>query len=569
MRNNFTFKIRLLSLAILSFACVLGIKLYMVQIVHGRAYSEQAERQYYKPNQAIFNRGSIYFSNKDGSLVSAATQRSGFIVAINPKILENKEDAYKKINAIVPIDHDSFIAKASKKDDPYEEILKKVEEDNGKKIEGLGIKGVYLYREKWRFYPGEDLASHVLGLVAFKGDALGGRYGLESYYENTLKRDSDNLYVNFFAEIFSNVNKALQKPNELEGEIVTTIEPNVEINLERQLEKITKTWSSEKTGGIIINPKTGEIYAMAMYPTFDPNSFQTEKNSGIFSNPIVENVYEMGSIFKPLTLSAGLDTGVITANTTYDDKGSMVLNGRKFSNFDGRARGVVSMQEVLNQSLNLGAAFVESKLGNKKFAEYMINFGLGERTGIDLPNEAVGLVDNLKSPRDIEYANASFGQGIAVTPIAIARALATLANGGVLVNPHIIKQINYDTGFSKKVAPSEEKRVITKATSEEITRMLVEAMDTSLLGGTVKLPNYSVATKTGTAQISKGNGQGYYEDRYLHSFFGYFPAYDPKFLVFLYTVNPRGVKYANETLTHPFIDITNFLINYYEVPPDR
>lgn len=569
MKNNFTLKIRLLTLAVLSLAIILVVRLYFVQIVNGEAYSDRAERQYFKPNQAIFNRGSIYFSNKSGSLISAATQRSGFIVSINPKILEDIENVYKKINAIVPLDYDSFIAKASKKDDPYEEILKRVDEENGKKIEEEKLKGVYLYKEKWRFYPGEELASHVLGLVAFKGDEIGGRYGLESQYENTLKRDSDNLYVNFFAEIFSNVNKALINPGELEGEIVTTIEPNVEINLEKQLEKINKTWNSERTGGIIINPKTGEVYAMAMYPTFNPNSFQTEKNSNIFSNPLVENVYEMGSIVKPLTMSAGLDAGVITANTTYDDKGTMVLNGRKFSNFDKRARGVVGMQEVLNQSLNLGAAFVESKLGNKKFAEYMLKFGLGERAGIDLPNEAIGLVENLKSPRDIEYANASFGQGIAMTPIVIVRALGALANGGMLVDPHIIKQINYENGFSKKIVPSTGKRVIKKEASEEITRMLVEAMDTSLLGGTVKLPNYSVATKTGTAQISKGQGQSYYEDKYLHSFFGYFPAYDPKFLVFLYTVNPRGAEFANETLTHPFIEITNFLINYYEVPPDR
>ncbi|MEO8637793.1 MAG: penicillin-binding protein 2 [Candidatus Taylorbacteria bacterium] len=567
MKNNYILKIRLLGTAIILFAFVLVGRLYVVQIVRGEMYSEREEHQYYKPNQSDIDRGVIYFSDKDGSSISAATQRSGFIVALNPKILVDMEEAYKKINAIVLLDHDTFIAKASKSDDPYEEILKRVDEEKGRQIDDLKLKGVQLYREKWRFYPGEELGAHVLGLVGYKGDSLGGRYGLESFFEDTLRRNSDSLYTNFFTEIFSNVNHALLGGEVPEGDIVTSIEPNVEITLEREIKKITDDWHSEMTGGVIIDPATGEIYAMGAYPSFNPNSFQTEKNANVFTNPLVENVYEMGSIIKTLTMSAGLDSGAVNADTMYDDKGFGILNNKKFSNYDGKARGWVSMQEVLNQSLNTGAAFVASKIGKQKFADYMFNFGLGEKTGIDLPNEATGLVSNLKSPRDIEYANASFGQGLAMSPIATVRALSVLANGGLLTRPHVVKEIKYISGLTKDIPTETGKQVIKKESAEEITRMLVEVVDKALLGGKVKLPNYSVAAKTGTAQIA--NGSGYYEDRYLHSFFGYFPAYKPRFLIFLFTVNPKGAKYASETLTHPFIDMTNFLINYYEIPPDR
>jgi len=197
------------------------------------------------------------------------------------------------------------------------------------------------------------------------------------------------------------------------------------------------------------------------------------------------------------------------------------------------------------------------------------SYGIGEKTGIDLPNETSGLVSNLKSPRDLEYANAAFGQGIALTPIEAVRALSSLGNGGNLIVPHLVKEIKYEDGTKKEITYPTKRVKFSEKTSEEITSMLVTVMDKSLKGGLAKFDHYSVAVKTGTAQVARSDGGGYYEDRHTHSFFGYFPAYDPKFLVFLYAVNPKGVPYASQTLADPFLDIAKFLINYYEVPPDR
>jgi len=226
------------------------------------------------------------------------------------------------------------------------------------------------------------------------------------------------------------------------------------------------------------------------------------------------------------------------------------------------------MQQVLSQSLNTGVAFVTKRMGNETFREYMLKFGLGERTGIDLPNEAAGLVNNIYSPRDLEYATASFGQGIAMSPIATVRALSALANKGVLPNPRLLNSIEYTSGVSKKPAALSTNQVISNATADEISRMLVRVVDEELSGGDVKLPNHTVAAKTGTAQIPDLVNGGYRDDVYLHSFFGYFPAYDARYLIFLMADKPNR-KYASQTLTSPFIDLTKFLINYYEIPPDR
>ncbi len=568
MKWSYLARIRVLSILIFFFAILVIGRLYILQIVDNDTYISRADRQYSSTASKVFSRGTIFFQNKDNTLVSAATLKSGYIIAINPQILVDPETVYSKINAIIPIDHSDFLIKAEKKNDPYEEIAVRVDESLSKKIENLKIKGLSIYKDRWRFYPGGQTAAHVLGILGFKGNDYAGRYGLEREYEAELLR-KDGAYINFFAEIFSDIKKATSANSESEADIVTTIEPTVQTVLENIIATTTEKWGSEITGGIVMNPMTGEIYAMGSYPTFDPNYPEQQKNSKIFSNPLVENVYEMGSVIKPLTIAAGIDAGVIKSTSTYYDKGFIIINNKKVSNFDSKERGIVTMQDVLSQSLNVGAAHVESLLGNKRFAEYLYGFGLDEKTGIELPNEAKNLMNNLKGKIDIDFASAAFGQGIALTPISTIKALSAIANGGTLVEPQLVKTIDYKIGVSKDMAPPLGARVIKRETSEEVTRMMVYSVDKVLLDGTLRLPNFSVAVKTGTAQIAKEGGGGYADNKVLHSFVGYFPAYNPKFIIFLYTVNPKGARFGSETLSHPFMDMVKFLINYYEVSPDR
>jgi cell division protein FtsI (penicillin-binding protein 3)/stage V sporulation protein D (sporulation-specific penicillin-binding protein) len=327
-------------------------------------------------------------------------------------------------------------------------------------------------------------------------------------------------------------------------------------------------WGSKMTAAIVMDPQTGEILAMAVTPSFDLNNFNNI--SGIrFGNPLVSGVYEMGSIVKVLTMAIGLDTGVITKDTTYNDMGSITLNGATIHNYDKKGRGVVPMQEVLSQSLNTGVAFIAERVGHKKMRDYFIDkLSLGEETGIDLPAEAVGMVKNLESPRELEFATASFGQGVAFTPIATIRALAAVANGGYMVQPHIVKRIEYTNGISKRFDYDDQiERVFKKETTDTIAKMLTKIVDEVLAGGKDKMEHYSIGVKTGTAQLATEGG--YSEDKYLHTFIGYGPSYDAKFIVLLMNLEPQGAKYASQTLTEPFMNIAKFLINHLDIPPDR
>jgi cell division protein FtsI/penicillin-binding protein 2 len=461
------------------------------------------------------------------------------------------------------------MAAAGKTDDPYEEIKTHLSKETAGQIEKLGIPGVILAQEKWRVYPAEERAAHVLGFVGYKDEEhpLVGRYGLERYWEDALV-GSAGLYVNFFAEIFSNIGALTSGVEHSDGDIITSIEPTVEQRLEETLAAVAQEYNPRITGGIILDPRDGSIIAMAGNPTFNPNTFNTVSNGAVFQNPSIESVFEFGSIMKPLTMAAGIDSGAVTASTTYNDTGFIMRDDAKVSNYDGRARGVVNMQEVLNQSLNTGAAFVAEKMGADTFSRYMLSLGFGEETGIDLPGEVPGIVSGLKSGSALDLASASFGQGVAMTPIAMARALTSLANGGTMVSPHVADQVRLESGIRRRAWQKDERRIFSPEATDTVTNMLIQVVDTALIQGKLKLERHSIAAKTGTAQIAIRGG-GYYTDRYLHSFFGYFPAHEPQFLILLYTVEPQGVDYASQTLAEPFGELARFLISYYDIPPDR
>ncbi len=568
MKSHFITRIRLISIAIFLFGLVLVGKLYLLQVVDSDIYVQKADRQYLSTNSNVFDRGTIFFQNKDGSLLSAATLQSGFTIAINPELLQNPEIVYAEINSIVPIDHDTFIAKATKKNDAYEEIATHVSQDIGQKISALKVTGLNSYTDRWRFYPGGQTASQTIGILGYQGDTQAGRYGLERQYDDVLDRN-DDAYVNFFAQIFSDIGNAVSTTSANEGDIVTTIEPTVQSDLEQELATTSAKWNPDLIGAIIMNPTNGEIYAMASLPTFDPNNTSNVKDVSVFSNPLVENSYEMGSIIKPLTIAAGLDTGVITASSTYFDPGYVMIDGVRIANFDNKYRGTVDMQTLLSQSLNVGAAHVESLVGNARFEKYMDAFGVAQKTGIDLPNEGRNQIDNLVHGHDVEYATMAFGQGISLTPITTVHALASIANGGVLVTPHLVKQINYKLGFSKTISYPPGMQAVSTATANQVAKMMTYSVDNVLDNGALKMPHYSVAAKTGTAQVANPGGKGYSDTEYLHSFVGFFPATKPQFFIFLFMLNPKGAPYSSETLTAPFGRLVNFLINYYEVPPDR
>ncbi len=564
---------RFLGIVFILGAIVLSARLYFVQIVHGEDYAQSAMGQYVKPVTGGENRGDIYFTAKDGSLIAAAVSESGYAIAINPHTLGNPALAYQKLNAITPIDRAEFLADANNSSASYVTVADHLDASVGPKVQALQLPGVILAPDEWRSYPGGSLAAQALGFVGYVGTSTEptGVYGLERSYNDTLLSPNSGLYVNPFAQIFTNLQEAVASdPANGHGSVVTSIEPSVQAELEKTLQSVMQQYSPQFAGGIVMDPHTGEIYAIGGTPSFDPNNYSATGDPIYFQDREVQGRYELGSIMKPLTMAIGIDTHAVTPNTTYNDTGCITVSTYKVCNYDFRARGVIPMQQILSQSLNVGASWVATQTGYPTFTTYMKKL-FDQKTGVDLPNEVssdLGNLDDGHAPA-VNYDTASFGQGITLSPVQMIRGLAALANGGVMPNPHVVTAIRYESGITRSIDPGEGTRVFATSTADAVTNMLTVVFDDALGNGKFKEQHYSFAAKTGTAQIPKPGGGYYPGDTYLHSFFVYFPAHDPKFIIFMFAWEPKGQEYASATLAQPIMNIAHFLINYYNIPPDR
>ncbi len=549
---------------------ILSRALY-VQVLRHEHYTALADKQYISQTPSNFDRGTIYFSKYKGQLVPAAQLRTTYRIAISPNAITDKQKVFSSLREVIPtLDEEMFFAKASKENDPYEEVAKDISQEQVDKLKAKKIKSLTFVKDNKRSYPQEEVGAKVVGFVGSDGVHVRGQYGLERYYDDVLSRQNNGFNINFFAELFADIEQTkVSNKDKEQGDIVLTIDAEVARTLHATLVETKKVWNSDVIGGIVMDPQTGRIIAMDALPSYDPNTFASAKDSSAYGNQIISGVYEMGSIIKPITMASALDSGAVTETTTYNDTGFRDLNGYKVRNFDGKPRGPgTTMQTILDKSLNVGIVFLVEQLGIKKFQDYFHRFGIGSETGIDLPAEAGGLIKNLNSSVFVDSATVGFGQGIAISPIQTIRALAVLGNGGKLVSPHVVDSVMYENGDVKKISFGDPEQVIDPKTSEAISRMLVHVVDTALKNGDYKMDRYTIAAKTGTAQMVKPGG-GYYDDRYLHSFFGYFPAYEPRFIIFLFHTYPKGAEYASATLTDPFFKLVKFLISYYEVPPDR
>ncbi len=459
MNSKQKIRARVIFVFILAGAGFLALSLYSNQIMKGGYYTAKADAQYGKPAANVFDRGTIYFDSKDGVKVAAAKLGEGYLAYINPSQLTDAGQTYDALSQVIKLDKAAFSALANKKSEHYEEIANQFDKTTADSIKRLQLTGVYVVPETWRNYPGGKLAAHELGIIGedSSSSSVTGRYGIESSYEDVLSRQSLGSSGSGFAQLFGNLGSSVfGGSNPKEGDIITTIDPTAQKYLEKVLADTAGTWKPGEIGGIIMDPNTGEIIAMSSLPTFDPNDTADISHVSVLTNPLVEHAYEMGSIMKPMTIAAGIDSGAITASSTYDDTGTLTLSGKKISNFDGVARGLTTIQTILSQSLNVGAATVALKVGKETFDRYFESFGLGQKTGIDLPNEATGIIKNLKTGRDVEIATIAYGQGISISPVNMARTLSILANGGYVVTPHLVKEIDYADGTVKMMTPQKD-----------------------------------------------------------------------------------------------------------------
>lgn len=506
--------------------------------------------------QSVVNaqRGTIFFSDKNNNLVVSAHDVNTHNIIVDPQKIEDPNEVFEAINHLIPTDREFFFDKIKEKNTRYRILHLDVSKEIVEKLESniYGLRGVFIEKKRVRKYPFQQMASQVIGYVGFseKNKKQKGLYGLERYYEQKLTQVQEP----FKQTIFSGRTNS--------NDVVTLIEPIVQNQLLNTLTNINKEYNSIQTIGVIIRPEDGGIIAMESYPNFNPNNIASleMKDLWLFKNPTVENTYEFGSVFKPLTIAIGLESEGIDELFTYDDKGFLTIDKRTIKNHDEKIHGNnITLQTILDKSLNLGVANIVLTIGVPTFKDYINRFRFESETGVTLPNEQPGKT-NLNSPRTIEYITTSYGQGIAISPLALTQALSTLANGGFLIHPRIIA--------TEK--PQKIQSIFSKSTVQEVTRLLVNAYDEALLGGTLKNPRYSIAGKTGTAFLGIDTGtREYKKDVLLHSFFGYFPASNPQYLVLLVTIDPKTTLLAGDTLARPFSELSNFIIDYYAISPDR
>jgi cell division protein FtsI/penicillin-binding protein 2 len=515
----------------------LGFRFYNLQIENGRQYLAKAEDLRAGADLVEPERGDIFFTDKNGNLMPAAIKKEYQNIVAVPKEIEDADEATETLALILGIKKAELMAKLGNSESSYAMLSKKVSEAVAKEIASLKIKGIRIETTETRFYPYGTLAAHILGFTRDKA----GQYGVEAFYNESLAGTTDD--------------EASGKWSAAENgeDVELTIEPNVESQAEKTLAKLVSTYKAE--GGVVIvgDPKTGEIWAMAGTDNFDPNNYGAYSMKS-YLNKSVQEVYEPGSIFKIITMAAGIDAGKITPQTTYYDKGSAVIDGYTIENWDHKAHGTMTMTGVLEKSLNTGSIFAMQQMGKKTFWSYIEKFGFNAKTGIDLPGERLSDTKNLKNGGDTNYATASFGSGIAMAPIRLWASIASIANKGVMMKPHIVKTESQEIG-----------RSVSEETAKKVTDMLVTAVDN---GGVATISGYTVAGKTGTAFIPDLVHGGYTED-VINTYIGFAPASDPKFMVLIRMDKAEGAPLAGQTIIPAFRELADFVLRYYEVAPDR
>ena len=545
------------------FGAAIISRLVFLQILQHDFYSALAKGQQKFFISAQGERGEIFFQNHEFPI---ATNKTHYFVYVSPPEIpqEERESTAEILSDNFNLSKESVLEKIQK-DSLYELIKERLQGEEVKYLEGQNLKGVYLGKEEGRDYPYGTFGSHILGFVNKDGQ---GQYGLEGYWNDFLAGKDKILEgekgpLGYF---FTN-----HQDSETDGsDLLLTVDYNIQYLAEKLLADAKKNLDIEGGTIIVMNPQSGEVLALAEFPYFDPNNYYRESNLEIFQTDATQKKFEPGSVFKSVTMAGALNEGKITPYTTYQDPGVVEIGGWPIYNYDQRIYpGDITMTEVLEKSINTGAVFAESKLGSEKFLDYIEKFGIFEKTGIDLWGELLPSNKEFKKGYEINFATASFGQGIEMTPIQLVRALSAIANGGHLVKPYLVKEIkdgNEITEFNPKIS---DDKVISPSTASKLTAMLVSVVEAAYTKA-AQIPGYYVAGKTGTAQISFSalglDRQGYSTETW-QSFIGFAPAFAPKFLILVKLNNP-ATKTAEYSAIPIFRELAKYIIDYYQIPPD-
>lgn len=410
--------------------------------------------------------------------------------------------------------------------------------------------GLHFLEESKRYYTKNSMAAHVLGFVGIDDNGLSGiEWALDSVIKGAESSRSEFLDALGRPIGESGFNSA--KPQEM-ATVYLTIDSKMQYVLEKGLDDAIAKTHSKSAAVILMDPKTGEILGMASRPTFDPNKFN-EYPADALTNRAISIIYEPGSVFKPIVGVAGLSEKVVTPDTPFFDSGRFDVADRSIRNWDGESLGAITFTDVIKFSVNTGMADLGMKLGGQRLTEYTKKFGFGTVTGIELPGEEEGILYDPDEMRLPDIATMSIGQGLAVSPLQMLRAICAIANGGELVKPYIIKKIEAPDGTILREGKKEViRRVITEDVAEQM-RVMMEKVVSEGGGKTAKIQGYKIAGKTGTAEKLSENG-GYAAGVYIASFVGFVPSDNPQYAMLIMLDSPQGAFYGSQVSAPVFRD---------------
>jgi cell division protein FtsI/penicillin-binding protein 2 len=566
-------RLRFLDWAFACAAAAIVLRLANFQIMQYGLYSLYASDQHELAAKLFPTRGQIFVRDKaDGALHPLATNRLSWQVYAVPKEMKDPVAVAHTLSAALSLPDADLVSKLTKRpDDPYEPLAKDVNPDIVDALKAQNFPGVGFVNSDARLYPEKGMGGQLIGFVQADANNGGvGKYGIEGSQDRILAGTAGNIV----AEKDAGGRRLAIGQTFLQeavngSDIVLTVDRTIQYKACDVIMRAVQNHQADGGSLIVIDPQTGAVLAMCSSPDFDPTDYGKIKDLSQLNNPVTLNAYEPGSVFKGVTMAAGLDTGKVLPKTTYVDTGVEEIDDFKIKNSDGLAHGLQTMTQVLDESLNTGTIFVQRQLGKDPFRAYVEAFGFGKKTGVELSPESKGDISSLSRKGSVFAATASFGQGITVTPIQLIAAYGALANGGKLMRPYIIDEIIHPDGTREHVKPHEISRPISLRASRLISGMLVSVVENGH-GKRAGVPGYYVAGKTGTAQVARTDGAvGYQKDVTIGSFAGYAPASDPKFVMLVKIDHPRDVQWAESSAAPVFGEMARFLLTYFRVPPER
>ncbi len=546
-------------------AGVLVLRLFFLQIVDTSDLEAKNLSQVQVDRKLQSPRGTIYDRHESPLAMSVFTKS----LYADPQMLKkNPEDIAELVAPYVSISKEAIVENL-KEDTAFVWLDRMMEPDKSKAVEKIiedeKLEGLNFVEESKRYYPNGNLAAQVLGFVGTEDKGLD---GLEMVLDDELKggltkevvatdRKGNAIFGSVLAQYLPDKGKS----------VTLTIDATVQFIAERALEQAMVDIKPAHASVIVMDPKTGEILAMANRPTYDPNHYDKGKEQD-FKNIAVTNLYEPGSTFKPIIASAALASGKWTVDTVYNDTGSIMASGHVMQNWNGEGYGKVRLLEILKFSINTGMVRLGLTTGPEILSEYVHKYGFGQPTGIELPGEGEGLLFNPEEMADIDTASMSIGQGIAVTPLQMVRAFGAIANGGILMKPHIVKAYNNPDGT---VASETQTESQGQAIPENVASTIVDILEKEVSeggGNKAMVEGYHFGGKTGTAQKLNTEYGGYLDGRYIASFIGFGPVEDPKFVVLVAIDDPsNGSIYGGQIAAPVFKDIMSQLVRYYQISP--